>query len=325
MLRTPNDARFGLTEEPERRNFSTLFGQATRTTRPLWRPLLLAATSLGLVLMVIPGRAESQTSVSKTSVSKTSLSKGQASRAPAGKGKEIFESSCAICHGLDGGGGEHAPNIGRASAARSRSDADLGRVLHEGILGTGMPSFKRLGDLKLKAILYYLRFLQGKTDTQLGTGNPNQGQQLFFGKGQCADCHAIGGKGRFLSTDLSDFAYDHNPAEIRASIVNPQAGESNPRSSVSVTTTSGQRFSGRIRNENNSSLQMQDADGKFYLFMKSDLRSLDRSPAPAMPIGYQKTLSSAEIDDLVSYIIHQSPVPRAISSRATKQKLAPGD
>ena len=186
------------------------------------------------------------------------------------------------------------------------TDSDLGRILHDVIPGTGMPAFNTLGDLKIRSILSYLRFLQVKTEAQTDTGNPNQGKELFFGKGQCADCHAMGGKGRFLSTDLSDFAYNHNPSEIRIAIVSPQEQEGVPHTSVSVTTSSGQRFFGLIRNENNSSLQMQDADGQFYLFMKSDLGSIERSPAPSMPVDYKQKLSSTEIEDLVSYIVHQS-------------------
>ena len=130
----------------------------------------------------------------------------------------------------------------------------------------------------------------------------------------------MGGKGRFLSTDLSDFAYNHNPSEIRIAIVSPQVQEGVPHTSVSVTTSSGQLFFGLIRNENNSSLQMQDADGQFYLFMKSDLGSIERSPAPSMPVDYKQKLSSTEIEDLVSYIVHQSSIPQVAGSKPTNNK-----
>ena len=256
-----------------------------------------------------------------TAGAQTSISKNPAKRDAADtKGKTLFESSCAVCHGLDGGGGEHAPNIGRASAAKSLTDSDLGCILHDGIPGKGMPAFNALGDLKIRSILSYLRFLQVKTEAQPDIGNPLLGKELFFGKGQCADCHAMGGRGHFLSTDLSDFAYDHSPNEIRTEIISPQEQEAVPHTSVSVTTISGQRFSGLIRNEDNSSLQIQDADGRFYLFMKSDLGPIERSPAPSMPVDYKQKLSSTEIEDLVSYIVHQSSILKVTGSHPANNK-----
>jgi hypothetical protein len=36
------------------------------------------------------------------------------------------------------------------------------------------------------------------------------------------------------------------------------------------------KYSGRVRNEDNFSLQLQTLDGAFHLFMKSELRSFER-------------------------------------------------
>ena len=272
-------------------------------TRSFWFIGLLRAGAV-LALICLPNTAGSQTSISKIADHVVSSSKG----------KTVFESSCAMCHGLDGGGGEHAPNIGRASTAKTLTDWDLSRILHDGIPGKGMPAFKTLGEIKLHSVQSYLRFLQAKTEARAVTGNPSHGKELFFGKGQCADCHAMGGTGRFLSTDLSDYAFDHNPNEIRAAIVSPQEQEVMHHTSVNVETNAGQRVSGLIRNENNSSLQLQDADGHFYLFMKASLNSVERSPAPSMPVDYKQKLSSTEIDDLISYIAQQSSIPKVAGS-----------
>ena len=107
---------------------------------------LLRVAGIALAAATLSSVAVSQTNL-KTSVTQTAHSKG----------KSLFESTCAVCHGLDGGGGEHAPNIGRASAAKSKSDSDLTRILHDGIPSKGMPPFNSLGDLKLQSILSYLQ------------------------------------------------------------------------------------------------------------------------------------------------------------------------
>ncbi len=262
------------------------------------------------IVAVLPSVAGSQTSILKAHVN----------RAANTNRKTLFESSCAVCHGLDGGGGEHAPNIGRASAAKSLTDSDLSHILHAGIPGKGMPAFNALGDLKIRSILSYLHFLQATTEARADTGDPRQGKEVFLGKGQCADCHAMGGNGHFLSTDLSDYAYDHNADDIRAMIVNSREQEAAPHILASVATNAGQHFSGLIRNENTSSLQLQDAEGQFYLFIKSDLSSTERSPAPSMPTDYKQKLSSTEIEDLVSYIVHESSIPKVADSQPSARK-----
>ena len=128
------------------------------------------------------------------------------------------------------------------------------------------------------------------------------------------------GEGHFLSTDLSDFADDHDADDIRLAIANPQEQQVPPQTLAHVMNNSGQQFAGVIRNESNSSLQIQDTNGQFYLFMKSDLRSVQRSPAPSMPGDYRNKLSTVEIEDLVSYLVHQSPGSQATDSRSSSHK-----
>jgi cytochrome c oxidase cbb3-type subunit III len=270
--------------------------------------------------LTVAGLALAFATLSSNAESQTSNLTSQATQVDHSDGKNLFETTCAVCHGLDGAGGEHAPTIGRGSAAKSKSDSELARILRDGIPSKGMPPFTSLGDLELQSLLDYLRFLQAKNETRSDAGNPVHGQQIFFGKGGCANCHAMHGEGHFLSTDLSDFAYDHDANDIRVAIANPQEQQVPPQTLARVMNNSGQQFAGVIRNESNSSLQIQDTDGQFYLFMKSDLRSVQRSPAPSMPGDYQQKLSATEIEDLVSYIVQQSPSPQATDAQSTDHK-----
>jgi cytochrome c oxidase cbb3-type subunit III len=272
------------------------------------RRCLQKATAVALLFALVPCALNSQ------------VSKNRHNKIPNSNGEGLFGSSCAVCHGLDGAGGEHAPNIGRSSTARSRTDADLFPIIHDGIASKGMPAFGSLGDSKIHAVLEHLRSLQGKSAITADRGEPARGKQLFFGKGKCADCHVVSGHGRFLATDLTDFAYDHDADEIRDAILNPQARLRTSQTSVLVTTDTNQRLSGVIRNENNSSLQIQDADGRFYLLMKVTLRSVERSPAPSMPNNYRQELSAAEVEDLVSYFVRQTAIPKVARPPAVNHK-----
>jgi cytochrome c oxidase cbb3-type subunit III len=234
-------------------------------------------------------------------------------------GKKLFESRCAACHGLDGGGGEHAPDIAHASSEKSRSDGELFGIIHDGLVPKGMPSFSSIGDEKIRAVVAHLRVLQGKTAKRAASGNPGFGKALFQGKGGCADCHAMRGYGRFVSTDLTDFAATHDANEIREAIVNPRGAGGAGQTAAAVTTVAGDHFSGQIRNESNSSIQIQDAEGRFYLFEKSSLRSMERSTGPAMPADYQRQLSAKEIEDLVSYIVQQTLTPKVTGGHSPRR------
>ena len=70
-----------------------------------------------------------------------------------------------------------------------------------------------------------------------------------------------------------------------------------------VTSREGQKYSGVVRNEDNFSLQLQTLDGVFHFFMKSELEGVAQQPASLMPVDYGSTLSPAELNDLVSFLM----------------------
>ena len=59
-------------------------------------------------------------------------------------GGAIFASNCAGCHGADGRGGEHAPNIATAPEVQHMTDRELAGIIRYGIAGAGMPAFSSL-------------------------------------------------------------------------------------------------------------------------------------------------------------------------------------
>src|SRR5215469_9449521 len=71
-------------------------------------------------------------------------------------GRRIFESRCASCHGLEGGGGELGPPIVARIAART--DQDLSQAITSGLPGRGMPAFA-LQAGELRSLLGFVRSL----------------------------------------------------------------------------------------------------------------------------------------------------------------------
>jgi cytochrome c oxidase cbb3-type subunit III len=215
------------------------------------------------------------------------------------EGQKVFASTCAGCHGLDGRGGERAPNIAQNRDVQRLSDAQLTGIVQEGVPGTGMPAFHSLANSDVKAVVAYLRILQGTNKTSALPGNPARGKTLFYGDAGCSACHMVAGNGGFIASDLSGYGSTHSVEEIRKAITQP-ASDRQAQSAVVVVRT-GQQFTGRIRNEDNFSLQLQLLDGTFHFFLKSDIERVEYKPL--MPVDYASRLSAQDLDDLVSYLI----------------------
>lgn len=232
------------------------------------------------------------------------------------RGKNVFDLKCATCHGLDGLGGEHAPDVIRRTAVRAISDQALLNLIHDGIPELGMPRFSDMSQEDGHAVVAYMRFLQGNSAGAPMQGDPARGRDLFFGKAGCSACHS---HGQSISEALLGFARDHQAGEIRNAILNPAGG---PQETATAVARDGRKFSGMIRNEDNASLQLQDGDGRFYLLMKSSLVSVQRKTGEAMPVDYGQRLSTSELDDLVAYILGEARA-QDISSSPPRKDEAP--
>jgi cytochrome c oxidase cbb3-type subunit III len=218
-------------------------------------------------------------------------------------GHQTFDSTCASCHGLDGRGGERAPDIATRPEITRLSDEDLLKVLGAGIPEKGMPPFAVLGRAKLAALLSYVRTLQGRdTAISVAGGNTAQGKELYWGKAGCSGCHMVNGAGGFLGRDLSNYGESHSLSEIRAMILEPQKMAGPCGRAAAVTTKTGEMYSGIVRNEDNFSLQLQSVDGAFHFFSKSDLAEFSYRPESLMPSDYGTKLSAAELDALAAYL-----------------------
>jgi cytochrome c oxidase cbb3-type subunit 3 len=223
-------------------------------------------------------------------------------------GRHTFDATCASCHGLDGRGGERAPDIATRPEISHLSDGDLLKVLRAGIPEKGMPPFAGLGSAKLAALVSYVRTLQGKdTETSVADGNTAQGKELYWGKATCSGCHMVNGAGGFLGRDLSNYGESHSLIEIRAAIVDPQKTAGPRGRAAEVTTKTGENYSGALRNEDNFSLQLQSVDGAFHFFSKSDLAGFSYRQESLMPGDYGTKLSSAELDALAAYLAGIAP------------------
>jgi len=234
-------------------------------------------------------------------------------------GKQTFASTCANCHGLDGRGGERAPNIAERPRVQQLSDAQLFKVIENGIPGTGMPAFHSLASTSIRAVVTYLRILQGAKNSVKLPGDPARGKTIFFGKAGCTGCHTVAGKGGFIASDLSGYAHTHTVEQIRNEITQPTVSNDRLARVVTATIRNGEKYTGRIRNEDNFSVQLQTLDGTFLFLAKSELETLEYSSQTLMPSDYGSTLSSRELDDIVSYLMSTAGVGNSQSPNTERE------
>lgn len=230
------------------------------------------------------------------------------------RGAQIFASTCAGCHGFDGKGTQRAPNIATNPVVQKLSQKDLTEIVLNGVPGTGMPSFRSLGAGSIRAVAEYVHSIEDKGVPGPLPGDPKRGEAIFFGKGECSNCHMAGGRGGFIAPELTTYGQMHSAEEIKTAITNPAERET-AKSTVSVVTANGNEYKGMVRNEDNFSLQLQLIDGTFRFFSKTDLKSLH--PAPSiMPADYSSTLTAVELNDIASYLLSLAEAaPRAETRR----------
>lgn len=241
-------------------------------------------------------------------------------------GGQQFASNCAGCHGADGRGGDKAPAIATMPSAVALSDADLFKIVHDGTQA-GMPAFPQLGDAGIRAVVDYLRTLQGKTSSNATVaaviGDSDSGHTLFFGKAQCSRCHMVGGAGGFIASDLTSYGQSRNEDAVLKAIVTPDSPLVAAARVVEVRTKSGQKLAGVVRSEDNFTLELQTQDGRYHFLARNTLTDVQYTDHSLMPHDYGTRLTPAELNDIASYLIATGkaapPIPSAPRRRGGDQ------
>ncbi len=146
------------------------------------------------------------------------------------RGKEVFQTKCAYCHGKDGkGNGVSAPfssprprNLTKGHIkfrtthfGKIPTDEDLYKALTRGLNATTMPSWKHLGDIDIKSLILYLKSISKKfqkfvdrkkthkivsipTPPPFDLESTQRGRELFIKN--CSGCHGFKGRSDGEST-----------------------------------------------------------------------------------------------------------------------------
>src|SRR5687767_2584086 len=106
------------------------------------------------------------------------------------QGREIYNRSCTICHGIDGNEGDRAPALAARRRYLRNSDEDLFDAIKNGIGGTLMPP-ANLSEAEVRSVVAYIRSLRATASNTPVKGDAKRGAEVFWGKGNCGSCHMV--------------------------------------------------------------------------------------------------------------------------------------
>jgi len=214
-------------------------------------------------------------------------------------GLGIFRVYCGSCHGKLAKGGR-APDLTRGSFHSGDTDADLFRVIGSGIPGSEMAAYSdRITNENIWRIITFLRS-SNHAEPAPG-GEASAGEKLFWGKGGCGACHAIGTRGNRLGPDLTRIGRQRSAAYLRESLIDPGADIVRDYAGVTVISRDGKSTRGIEKWLDDFSVVLMDFSGHVHSFDRAAVRSVTRDMESLMP-SYRATLKDAELTDLLAFL-----------------------
>ena len=220
-------------------------------------------------------------------------------------GKLIFEGHCALCHGIDGGGGR-GPSLRRAKLTRAADDEALKSLIENGV-PPEMPPAWFLAREEIANVAGYVRTL-GNVPPEILPGDPVRGKAIYARCG-CSACHILAGDGSGYGPELTEVGARRGSSRLREILQNPAKTIPEDFLFIEAIMNSGQTIRGIRLNEDTFSIQLKDQQGHFYSFRKSDLRDLKKLRGETPMPAYSSSLSAAELDDLINFLASQKGKP----------------
>ena len=267
-----------------------------------WLPALLLLVGAGMIVSLV-GRSAAQSGVPAA---------GGVTTADLGAAAEEFERVCAACHGVGGVSGDRAPALTNSARMRSMEDAEIAAIIRNGT-PAGMPPFA-MADTEIARFVALIRSRNQVTTIDATPAQIAAGEAFFFGKGDCATCHMVRGRGGSNGPDLSSVADRSSIDDMERMLADPTAmmGSKTTASCpgwafcpdfqwsiVNVRMKDGTDLRGFARNEAEHSLQLHTLDGRLLSLEDSEYRSYEREAKSYMP---PLQASAGERRDLLAYL-----------------------
>jgi cytochrome c oxidase cbb3-type subunit 3 len=192
-------------------------------------------------------------------------------------GRDRFGTQCGFCHGLDTAGASGGPDLTRSDLVARDVRGDLiVPVVRNGRLEAGlpMPAFPGLPDADLDAMVAYIHDQKIRFESAEGgrrsvsvddlqTGDARAGQAFF--DQNCTACHDVNGDLDGVGSRLQGLGL------LQRMLYPRNRGPATPEASPSarVTLPNGEAIEGLIAFEDEFTLALTDASGRYRSFAKS--------------------------------------------------------
>ena len=219
------------------------------------------------------------------------------SKADLEEGARLFRLNCGVCHGMDGKSGRGA-RLAVQDHRHGNTDAELFRVIQNGVSGTEMPGSWLDEDSIWKILLHVRSFEAGAGEAcDAAPGDAKRGAQLFRDKA-CVTCHVAGGEGGRLGPDLSHVGLNYSREQLHEALVEPDKQIGAMYRTV-VVAEGGKTVDGILLNEDSYTVNLLDRSERFRRFDKAKAKV--EKPARSLMPSYED-LAPGEIDHLLAYM-----------------------
>jgi putative heme-binding domain-containing protein len=130
-------------------------------------------------------------------------------------------------------------------------------------------------------------------------GDPSRGEVIY--KRECSACHHIRDMGYEVGPDLAS-SPSRNPDALLTNILDPNRTVDPAFLQYVVVDKSGRTFTGKIVAETATSVTLTSGKGVHETVLRSNIDEMASSGKSLMPEGFEKTITKAEMADLIGFL-----------------------
>jgi mono/diheme cytochrome c family protein len=229
------------------------------------------------------------------------------------RGRKVFATYCAGCHGVAAKGGPGAPDLVRSLLVLDDEKGILiAPVIREGRPDKGMPKLN-LTEPQIADVVAWLHvqtYAAGHRTTyefkDVVTGNAAQGKAYFNGAGGCSSCHSVTG-------DLAGIAAKMDPISLQSRWLQPRptgrrrgapANSPGTAPTATVTLPSGETFSGTIDHIDDFTVSLRDSNNQFHSFTRNgDTPKVEVHDPLQAHTDMLRKYTDADIHNVTAYLV----------------------
>jgi len=138
-------------------------------------------------------------------------------------------------------------------------------------------------------------------ESNIDNGDVGRGRAIFFGKGTCFTCHAVGEEGGTFGPDLTNIGEIRSKHDMLEAIVYPSVSFAREYETYQIITKD-QTYTGIIAEKTPTSLIISTPNGAGIRVDASEVISIKPHDISMMPPGLEKQLSTKELSDLMAFL-----------------------